>query len=122
MSKSTTQYSFADDISEMATGHSTEVVINSLEDEANLLIKYMKTNKLIMNPQKTQLILSHMNGTIEIENVTIESQVNAKLLGMWISPDMKWKTHIEKLLLTLNKRLGIIKRLKEHIPKTYLKI
>ena len=45
----------------------------------------------------------------------------AKLLGMHLTDDLQWKTHIHKTMLALNSRLFLIKRLKNKIGLPSLK-
>ena len=66
----------------------------------------MSLNCLSANEDKTTILLTTKKGTNMIDrsapvSVQIGSQrktesKSAKLLGVYISPDLKWKTHISK--------------------------
>ena len=54
------------------------------------------------------------------ENIT--AKANEKLLGIQVSSSMDWKTHINKLQTKMHQRLGILRRLKNKVPNSKLKI
>ena len=43
-----------------------------------------------------------------------------KLLGLHINSDLEWTTHVEKLSVGLKKRIGILARIKQRMPKNKL--
>ena len=54
------------------------------------------------------------------ENLTAKAQ--EKLLGIQISSNMDWKTHINHIQTKMHQRLGILRRLKNKVPNPKLKI
>ena len=50
------------------------------------------------------------------------SQNHEKLLGLQINSGLDWKTHIYHLCSTLKQRLGMLKRIKQRIPRDKLQI
>ena len=52
----------------------------------------------------------------------ITAKDSEKLLGIHVSSSMNWKTHISKLQTKLHQRLGILRRLKNKVPNSKLKI
>ena len=54
------------------------------------------------------------------ENLT--AKTHEKLLGIQVSSSMDWKTHIKKLQTKMHQRLGILRRLKNKVPNSKLKI
>ena len=82
------------------------------------------------NPSKTNLLFINLKQpTNDLEDITVGktkvTQVkHAKLLGMTLDDDLGWKTHIEGkggLIPSLNSRLYLIKRLKNHLNADRLK-
>ena len=51
----------------------------------------------------------------------IKESKDEKLLGVWVSNDLKWTHHIEKLESTLRSRLYSLRKLEQKIPKRELK-
>ena len=98
---------------------------------------FMTSNQLSINQSKTQLI-EHMvkqkrakqKTTPPELNITmnngekkkIENSKYCRLLGLNIQNDLSWKTQIESgakaLIPTLRKRLGCLKRVGQHIPRS----
>ena len=60
-------------------------------------------------------ILSIINGTV------IERADTFNFLGLHISHDLKWKTHIQTMSQKLSKITSILHRLKEQYPSSILK-
>ena len=50
------------------------------------------------------------------------AKAQEKLLGIQISSNMDWKNHINHLQTKMHQRLGILRRLKNKVPNTKLKI
>ena len=48
------------------------------------------------------------------------STESEKLLGLHINSSFDWNSHIEKLVIALKKRLGLLKRIKKRVPKDKL--
>ena len=52
----------------------------------------------------------------------LEAKESEKLLGLTVSSQLNWKTHMEKLCVTLRQRLGLMRRIKCKVPREKLKI
>ena len=55
---------------------------------------------------------------IGTENMS--STNSEKLLGLHLNSDFEWSTHIEKISIELKKRIGLLKRIKNRVPKNKL--
>ena len=84
-------------------GHSDPVeVTNTLTDQYDKIAKYMIANKLVINDDKTQLVVMGSRSTASRQaEVTLTAGQHsivktktAKLLGGTISQDLKWKEHL----------------------------
>ena len=57
---------------------------------------------------------------ITIESVSGENMVSTyseKLLGLQINSDFVWSTHVGKLSIELKKRTGLLRRIRNRVPK-----
>ena len=53
---------------------------------------------------------------------TISQKDQEKLLGLQINSGLNWKAHIQYLCSTLKQRLGMLKRIKQRMPKEKLQL
>ena len=92
-----------DDDGTFSFGHSDpEVLTSTLTAQYDKIAKYMNSNKLVINDDKTQLVVMSTRATAaKRPEVTltagqhiIEKSNSAKLLGEVISHDLKWKEHL----------------------------
>ena len=63
----------------------------------------------------------HFSKTLSIKGTVIERVDTFNFLGLHISHDLKWKTHIPTISQKLSKITGILHRLKEEHPSLILK-
>ena len=92
-------------------------VIRKLEEDATNVLKFMASNGLVANPSKTTLLVLNSKGETELEikvgESTVKQQHQAKLLGVKIQNDQKWKTQIEGVVSSLKTLLN------QTTPKPY---
>ena len=96
------------------------------EEKVQELLTYMAVNKLSANDDKTKvLVIKHgrVNEklTFKIGEAVIEESTDEKLLGVWVSNELNWSEHIEKLEDELSFRLYTLRKLEQSIPKPPLK-
>jgi hypothetical protein len=115
---------FADDSTYSKSDKDPEVVQTAIEDKYKQISSYMAKNRLVLNDDKTHLIVmatahqhrAHGNfgitlntGTEEIEPISCE-----KLLGGYISYDFKWNEHVRgnegSIFKTLVSRINALKK------------
>ena len=85
----------------------------------------MASNGLVANADKTSFLMLNCKKTEEALKIRIggdwvERETSAKLLGITFDDSQQWKSHIYGkggLLSSLNSRLYIIRRLKNHLSK-----
>ena len=88
----------------------------------------MASNGLVANPSKTEFMILNSKDSgsprkIRVGNSIVKEVKSAKLLGMVMYNDQKWKNHFwgkKGLLNALNQRLFAIRRIANHIPKDKL--
>ena len=86
----------------------------------------MAINKLSCNDDKTHvLVMKHgqvdKTITFNIGKSKIKESKDEKLLGVWVSNDLKWSHHIEKLESSLRSRLYSLRKMEQSIPRSQLK-
>ena len=126
-------FNYADDTSTSASNEDVKIVLKTLEGEANNILKFMASNYLVANPNKTVFLLNSKkredidprnmeNGKakIKIGDSWIEEEKDSKLLGLHIAQNLKSKTHVKKTIPELRKRTGLLKRLSPYVPQEEL--
>ena len=58
--------------------------------------------------------------TFDIGEAKFEKSKDEKLLGVWVSNDLKWSKHIEKLESKLRSRLYSLRKMEQQVPKSLL--
>ena len=111
------------DDSTYSHGESDPVALsNTLSEQYSKVADYMAANKLVINGDKTHLVVlgkkktaaMKQEVTINADGHTIAPSRSEKLLGGIVSDDMKWKEHLlsssESLVLQLTRRInGLLK-------------
>ena len=106
---------YADDTTTGTSGYNLEETILKLEEDANKVLSYMASNRLVANANKTSFLLLNAAGNKDVVNVKIGSEVvprdeSAVLLGIRFQDDHQWKAQIfgkRGLISSLNSRLYI---------------
>ena len=117
---------YADDTSVTVEDKDLSSVKEKCEAAVKKLLVYMAINKLSCNDDKTH-ILAMKHGslketlTFNIGDAKIEESADEKLLGVWVSNDLKWSKHIEKLQSKLRSRLYSLRKMEQQVPKSLLK-
>ena len=98
-----------------------------MKKESDGVLNFFRGNNLVNNPDKACLFLNSAGrGKLEtIEDIggeNIKSKETEKLLGVHVSSNLDWNTHVEKLCRTLKQRLGLLRRIKQKIPANKLRI
>ena len=119
-------WNFADDTQSIIIKDTFEQALETTKKEANNIISFFGCNNLVNNSDKAAVLYNNKgkggNITVNIGGEILNSSYSEKLLGVQINSDFGWKTHIEKLCIDLKKRIGLLKRIKERIPKEKLMI
>jgi hypothetical protein len=115
-------HTYADDTKSSVTGKSIEEVKVKLETDAIEVLKFMASNGLKANSDKTTLMIinykSEENVEIQIDNSKVTQEKSAKLLGIMVEDNLKWNNQIRGkggVIPALNTRLYLIKRMKNKI-------
>ena len=105
----------------------TESLIKTTRQEANNVIKFFECNNLVNNAGKAALLYNSKGRekSITIENIggiNLKSVYTEKLLGLHINSDFNWSTHVDKISIELKKRIGLLRKIRNRIPKKKLTI
>lgn len=70
----------------------------------------------------TEQKLGRSEGKLEvyIKKDQIENVESFKYLGIWLDPSLTWSVNTEKLVCTINKRIGLLRRTRNILPQTTL--
>ena len=88
------------------------IVVNQISDFAN-------ERGMVLNPKKckemiiTFLKYKHSENDIFIGDDLVERVNSFKLLGVWLTNNLSWELHVDKLLKKTNSRIYALRRLKK---------
>ena len=121
-------HTYADDTKSSVTGKSIGEIKAKLEADATEVLKFMASNGLKANPDKTTLMIinggSEVNLEIQIDGALVAQEQSSKLLGIIIEDNQKWNKQVNGkggVIPSLNTRLYLIKRMKNKISADRLK-
>ena len=120
---------YADDTSS-SNGISTveDITRNFIPDIKNVM-DWLKATNLSLNVMKTEFILTGTTQNIlkigdllaiRVQGHTVKRVYKAKYLGIVIDDKLTWKDHIDYVSLKIKRNLGIMKRVRNDIPKESL--
>ena len=117
---------YADDTSVSVEDKSLHKVKQKCESAVQKLLVYMAINKLSCNDDKTHVLVmkhGHLKETLvfDIGEAKIEESKDEKLLGVWVSNNLKWSKHLEQLEAKLRSRLYSLRKMEQQVPKSLLK-
>ena len=103
---------FADDNSPFAVAPNTSCVLNKLENEAALLLRWIENNGFKANPDKFHLVLSEkdLKYSIQVDGYKIKNCSNAKLLGINFDNELTFNQHIQDLCTKARKKIHALAR------------
>jgi hypothetical protein len=121
-------YTYADNTSSSCQDSVEQVVIKQLEEDAKSILELMASNGLLANPSKTVFMMlkqkeNDLPKKIKVGDHEIMESKSAKLLGVVMDNDQKWKSHFcgkGGLLSSLNQRLFMVKIISNHISQNKL--
>ena len=99
----------------------------SLEQEANKVMHWFNSNRLIINLDKTNCMLftnkkNTTNLDIKLNNHKIAMVSETKYLGVIIDNKLSWKSHIKHTCTKISKSLAILKIVRSIFPRNILRL
>ena len=121
---------YADDTTLTVSGNSVAEVEQKLSFALEELMVWINQNRLVLNTEKTcvMVIASRANlKKITSFNVSINGKVLkrvnvAKCLGILIDEELNWSKHVDKVTKVTQRNVSIIKRAKDYLPFSSLKM
>ena len=120
---------YADDTTLIYTQPKLNNVEDNVNNELRCISNWFKTNKLLLNLKKTNFCVFHNNcrdmSTLEniplaIDSIPISKVNVVNFLGIQIDSDLKWDVHINNIKSKISKCIGILYKLRFHIPSSVL--
>ena len=118
---------YADDTTLLCDLNNDNDIETLINDELCKITNWLLANQLSLNVKKTKFMVLHSGRKhvvypiLNINGTVIERVDTFNFLGLHISHDLKWKTHIQTMSQKLSKITGILHRLKEEYPSSTLK-
>ena len=114
---------YADATSVYLIAESKELVRRGLERAAKNIFQFMEAARLSVNPTKTNFVYFSGRGEepLQVGGITIEESREETLLGITFGKRLTWKQHMDKIEPELQKRIGLLKRLRMKLPSEVLK-
>ena len=116
---------YADDTSSSSSTESTNDIISEVIQNMRSLMDRLRANRLSLNT----LTLSGTSANIlkigellaiRVDGYTIKRVRKAKYLGMIIDEKLTWENHIDHISLKIKRNIGIMRRMRDDIPKRSL--
>ena len=114
-------YNFADENTLAIFASTIKELLQILEPECEITINLLHNNKMIVNPDKFQVILLDKRGSdntnieVKIGNENIKSTSSAKFLGVHIDDKLDFNHHSNKLCKSAGNQLNALTRLKSFL-------
>ena len=111
--KGTKITNYADDNTPYAIRGHIDEVTKCLENDSSVLIKWFSDNYLIMNPDKSQLLITKHNNNvlIKVDNEMIENSKTVKLLGITIDNQLNFTEHVTQICNKASSKLHALARI-----------
>ena len=112
---------FADDTNLFFSHDNPHTLAETINVELVKVLKWIRANKLSLNLQKTKYMLfsksiHSLPIDIAFEDFVLENVSNIKFLGVTVDNQLSWKFHINNICKVISRNIGIINRLKFHLP------
>ena len=112
-------YNFADDNTIFSCDDTFESVASNLEQDMSQAISWFKTNQMVANPSKFQVMLLGLKTddsiVLDIGNVSIDVVSSVKLLGITIDSKLKFDQHVAKLCQKANNKISAFSRISHYL-------
>ena len=116
---------FADDNTIYSCAKSVNDVIENLQSDLKIVLKWFKDNQMMANPGKFQFVILNkntINKSIVIGNKTIESSKSVKLLGLTIDNKFKFGIHINNICKVASAKIKGLGRIRNRLNLSQAKI
>ena len=114
--------SYADDTTIYTTGKTKKEVKEKLQRAAEKVLEFMQATKLSANSAKTKFMMftKTEEEPIRVGNCDIQESKEEVLLGINFNRKLTMNSDLETLESELRKRIGLLRRLRCHLPRSVL--
>ena len=108
----------ADDTNLYFKHKNVEYLADTINTELCKVSNWIRANKLQLNYEKTHMMVFNSRNkdtsklNVFIDGHAVKTVKTTKFLGVSIDDDLKWKTHINEILLKISKTIGVMSKLK----------
>ena len=114
---------YADDNTPYSIEENIRNLLNTLEIETSVLLKWFDFNEMKSNVDKCHLIVVNKNEvSVNLGNETISGSTTVDLLGVKIDNNLNFNEHVSKLCKKGNQKLHALARISKFLSKDKLKI
>ena len=115
---------YADDTTPYAVGTTMDTLLNSLEKDTKILIKWFRDNYFQLNADKCHLLISNHSKDIliNVEDEIIECSSSVKLLGFTIDNKLNFDEHVSKLCKKASQKIHALARISNFMSQDKLRI
>ena len=115
---------YADDTTPYAIDTKVDDLINTLESNTSILIKWFHDNYLKMNIDKCHLLITNHDDDVSavIENEIIVGKKSVKLLGITIDNKLNFRDHVSNLCKKASLKLHALARISSSMSPTKLRL
>ena len=116
---------YADDTQSLCIAEDRDKAVEMTRKEANNVIDFFTANDLKNNAKKSCVVYNSrgQGKTLTLEDVggvnltSLKDGESEKLLGLHVSNEFNWKIHVDKIIAELNKRMGLLRRMKKRLTR-----
>jgi hypothetical protein len=104
---------FADDTAIVSSATNTPGLLHSMQQSLSITYSHLAQLRMELNASKTQFMIFRSADTtmsLSVEGQTVKQCTAFKYLGVYIDSDLKWNTHVCKLILKVQKMLYVLHR------------
>ena len=118
---------FADDTTLIFKGHDYNILIDLCNTELEKFKQWSESNRLSINPEKTNCLLVTNRKISQIQNnVVLDGKLMSfvpqhKFLGVSLDNKLKFDKHIEIIRNKISKSIGIMFKIQKLVPQSCLK-
>ena len=117
---------FADDSTATYSSGNLDLALTNMERELTKILDWLSDNKLLINLNKTHLMLFTNRPRPEKISISIKGKVinevkDTKFLGIILDNELKWNLHTAYISKKISKSISVLKMLKFSFPNEILK-
>ena len=107
---------FADDTTIYKSHKNIDFLVWCVKQDLELLLDWFKANKLTLNLGKSVCMLyspkksSVAKINIVVDGITLPMATETKFLGVWMDSKLNWSTQLEKVIMKIQKGIGLLNR------------